>query len=164
MTPQWVMLQDLLHLQSQARKAAPHVGVARRDPDPDAARYRDHRRLRTSRTRPNASASTFSSTLTRLPPPSSIVRGARTTHWCGYGRVLNRVGIQYWRVSATAAGIAVWAERRSMSASAPVGADGISGRPFRSTQWNRMGKSRPLSMPSLVSSGAQAEGFSWIAA
>src|ERR1700689_1692053 len=58
MTPQWVMLQDLLHLQSQARKAAPHVGVARRDPDPDAARYRDHRRLRTSRTRPNASAST----------------------------------------------------------------------------------------------------------
>src|ERR1700678_3667874 len=72
MTPQWVMLQDLLHLQSQARKAAPHVGVAGRAPDPDAARYRDHRRLRTSRTRPNASASTFSSTLTRLPPPSSI--------------------------------------------------------------------------------------------
>src|ERR1700691_6015336 len=72
MTPQWVMLQDLLHLQSQARKAAPHVGVARRDPDPDAARYRDHRRLRTSRTRPNASASTFSSTLTRLPSPRSI--------------------------------------------------------------------------------------------
>ena len=72
MPPQWVMLQDLLHLQSQARKAAPHVGMARRDPDPDAARYQDHRRLRTSRTRPNASASTFSSTLTRVLPPSSI--------------------------------------------------------------------------------------------
>src|ERR1700689_4723283 len=72
MTPQWVMLQDLLHLQSQTLHAAPHVGVARRDPDPDAARYRDHRRLRTSRTRPNASASTFSSTLTRVLPSSSI--------------------------------------------------------------------------------------------
>src|SRR5271155_3805792 len=61
-----------LNLQSQTLHAAPHVGVAGRDPDPDAARYRDHRRLRTSRTRPNASASTFSSTLTRLPSPSSI--------------------------------------------------------------------------------------------
>src|SRR5580693_4510620 len=67
-----IPLQALLNLQSQTLHAAPHVGVAGRDPDPDAARYRDHRRLRTSRTRPNASASTFSSTLTRLPPPSSI--------------------------------------------------------------------------------------------
>src|SRR6202142_2000702 len=67
-----IALQALLNRQSQALHAATHVRVARRNPDPDAARYRDHRRLRTSRTRPNASASTFSSTLTRLPPPSSI--------------------------------------------------------------------------------------------
>src|SRR3954453_18271056 len=67
-----IPLQALLNLQSQTLHAAPHIGVARCDPDPDAARYWDHRRLRTSRTRPNASASTFSSTLTRLPPPSSI--------------------------------------------------------------------------------------------
>src|SRR4051812_18138788 len=67
-----IPLQALLNLQSQTVHAAPHVGVAGRDPDPDAARYRDHRRLKTSRTRSNASASTFSSTLTRLPPPSSI--------------------------------------------------------------------------------------------
>ena len=67
-----IALQALLNRQSQTLHAAAHVGVAGGDPDPDAARYRDHRRLRTSRTRPNASASTFSSTLTRLPPPSSI--------------------------------------------------------------------------------------------
>src|SRR5471030_2698081 len=48
-----IPLQVLLNLQSQALHAAAHVGVAGRDPDPDAARYRDHRRLRTSRTRPN---------------------------------------------------------------------------------------------------------------
>src|ERR1700726_4845203 len=67
-----IALQALLNRQSQALHASAHVGVARGDPDPDAAWYRDHRRLRTSRTRPNASASTFSSTLTRLPSPSSI--------------------------------------------------------------------------------------------
>src|SRR6266849_4574683 len=67
-----IALQVLLDCQRQALHAAAHVGVTGRDPDPDAARYRDHRRLRTSRTRPNASASTFSSTLTRLPSPSSI--------------------------------------------------------------------------------------------
>src|SRR6202035_3093291 len=67
-----IALKALLNCQSQAMHAAAHVGVDGRDPDPDAARYRDHRRLRTSRTRPNASASTFSSTLTRLPSPSSI--------------------------------------------------------------------------------------------
>src|ERR1700688_843259 len=67
-----IALKALLNRQSQALHAAAHVGVAGRDPDPDAARYRDHRRLRTSRTRPNASASTFSSTLTRLPSPSAI--------------------------------------------------------------------------------------------
>src|SRR6187397_1751689 len=67
-----IPLQALLNLKGRTLHAAPHIGVARCDPDPDAARYRDHRRLRTSRTRRNAPASTFSSTLTRLPPPSSI--------------------------------------------------------------------------------------------
>src|ERR1700685_3415507 len=67
-----IALQALLNRQSQALHAAAHVRVPSGDPDSDAARYRDHRRLRTSRTRPNASASTFSSTLTRLPSPSSI--------------------------------------------------------------------------------------------
>src|SRR3954454_5332009 len=67
-----ITLQALLNRQSQALHAAAHVRVPSGDPDPDAARYRDHRWLRTSRTRPNASASTFSSTLTRLPSPSSI--------------------------------------------------------------------------------------------
>src|ERR1700724_1543742 len=64
--------QTLLNRQSQALHAAAHVRMPSGDPDPNAARYRDHRRLKTSRTRPNASASTFSSTLTRLPSPSSI--------------------------------------------------------------------------------------------
>src|SRR5476649_2311974 len=67
-----IALQALQNRQSQALHAAAHVRVPSGDPDPDAARYRDHRRLRTSRTRPNASASTFSSTLTRVLPPSSI--------------------------------------------------------------------------------------------
>lgn len=48
------------------------VRVARRDPNPDVASDRDHCRLRTSRTRLNASASTFSSTRTLLPSPSLI--------------------------------------------------------------------------------------------
>ena len=64
--------KEILNLQGQPLHAATHVRVARRDPDSDAARNRDHRRLRTSRTRPNASASTFSSTLTRLPSASAI--------------------------------------------------------------------------------------------
>src|SRR5258708_16989354 len=67
-----ISLQALLNRQSQALHAAAHVRVPSGDPDPDAARYRDHRRLRTSRTRPNPSASTFSSTLTRLPSPTSL--------------------------------------------------------------------------------------------
>src|SRR3954452_17677420 len=67
-----IALQALLNRQSQALHAAAHIRVPSGDPDSDAARYRDHRRLRTSRTRPNASGSTFSSTLTRLPSPSSI--------------------------------------------------------------------------------------------
>ncbi len=43
MTPQWVMHQDFLHLQSQARKAAPHIGMARRQPHPHASGDWNHR-------------------------------------------------------------------------------------------------------------------------
>lgn len=38
--------QALLNRESQALHAATHVGVASGDPDPDAARDRDHRRLK----------------------------------------------------------------------------------------------------------------------
>lgn len=71
-TAHGVVLEHFLHAESQARKAAPHVRVARGNPDPDAARNRDHRRLRSSRTRCSASPSTSRSTRTRQPPPSSI--------------------------------------------------------------------------------------------
>src|ERR1700759_1290105 len=67
-----IALQALLNRKSQALHAAPHVGVTGRDPDPDAARDWDHRRLSSSRTRCNASTSTSRSTRTRQPPPSSI--------------------------------------------------------------------------------------------
>ena len=67
-----IALQLLLNLKRQSLHAAPHVGVARRDPHPHPARHRDHRSLRTFRTRRSASASTALSTRTRLPEPSSI--------------------------------------------------------------------------------------------
>ena len=38
-----IKLEHLLHLQRQAREAAPHVSVTTRQPDPDATRDRDHR-------------------------------------------------------------------------------------------------------------------------
>jgi len=41
---QRILFQGLLNLQSQAGKAAAHVRVARREPDPHAARNRDHGR------------------------------------------------------------------------------------------------------------------------
>ena len=41
---QRILLQDLLNLQRQARKAAPHIRVARREPDPHTARNRDQGR------------------------------------------------------------------------------------------------------------------------
>lgn len=61
-------LQPLLNLESQALCAATHVGVAIGDPDPDAARDWDHRRLKSSRTRCRDSVSTSRSTRTRQPP------------------------------------------------------------------------------------------------
>src|ERR1700679_88135 len=59
--------QLLLNLKRQSLHAATHVGVVRRDPHPHPARHRDHRSLRTFRTRRSASASTSLSTRTRLP-------------------------------------------------------------------------------------------------
>jgi hypothetical protein len=67
-----VALQLFLNLKRQSLHAATHVGVARRDPHPHPARHRDHRSLRTLKTRRSASASTSLSTRTRLPEPSSI--------------------------------------------------------------------------------------------
>src|SRR3984957_7863851 len=90
------------------------------------------------------------------------VSGARTARWRDYG--LNRVGIQYWRVNSTAAGIAVWGERRSMSTLSPIGADGIIGRPWSSTQWNRIGNNRPWLISARSLSGAQADSLNFIAA
>src|SRR3954452_20578507 len=68
MTPQWVVLQDLLHLQSQARKAAPHIGMARRQPHSHARRDRDHRSVSSPRMiRSKTETSTLWSTITRRP-------------------------------------------------------------------------------------------------
>src|SRR3984885_4064771 len=67
-----IALKAPLDRQSQALHAGAHVRVPRRDPYPDAARDRDHRRLRSSSTRCSASASTSRSTRTRKPPLSSI--------------------------------------------------------------------------------------------
>src|SRR5258708_2966909 len=92
------------------------------------------------------------------------VSGARTARWRDYGRVLNRVGIQYWRVNSTAAGIALGAERRSMSTLSPIGADGIIGRPWSSTQWNRIGNNRAWLISARFLSGAQADSLNFIAA
>ena len=44
MSAQRVAAQHLLHLERQARKALPHVGVPRGQPDPYAGRNGDHRR------------------------------------------------------------------------------------------------------------------------
>ena len=53
---QRILLQDLLNLQSQARKAAPHIRVARREPDPNAGGYGDHRDRRPSLSARSAAA------------------------------------------------------------------------------------------------------------
>ena len=70
----------LLNLKRQTLHPATHVGVARRDPHPHPARHRDHRSLRTFRTRRSASASTSLSTRTRFPEPSSISMTPGLTH------------------------------------------------------------------------------------
>src|SRR5665213_1344945 len=65
---QWISPQHLLHLQRQARKALPHVGVTGRQPYPDPCRNRDHGSLSSPRRiRSKASTSTLPSTRTRRP-------------------------------------------------------------------------------------------------
>ncbi len=64
--------EPLLDKKRQPVHAAAHIGVASRDPYPNAGQDGDHRRSSTSRTRASASASTAPSTTTRRPRPSSI--------------------------------------------------------------------------------------------
>ena len=44
MAPQRIAVKNFLNLERQTRKASPHIGVAGRQPDPNAARESDHRR------------------------------------------------------------------------------------------------------------------------
>ena len=62
----------LLDLKRQGVHAAPHVGHPGRQPDPNTARNRDHRRARTASTRASAEPSTSRSTITREPSASAI--------------------------------------------------------------------------------------------
>src|ERR1035438_523730 len=41
---EWLLLEDQLHLRTQARKAPPHIGHARRDPDACTCAQLDHLR------------------------------------------------------------------------------------------------------------------------
>jgi|SRR5258708_1150472 len=63
-----VALEHFLHAQSQARKATPHVGMARRQPHSHARRDRDHRSVSSPRMiRSKTATSTLPSTITRRP-------------------------------------------------------------------------------------------------
>src|SRR5438477_6862905 len=66
LSAQRIAPQYLLHLQRQARKALPHVGVAGRQPYPHAARNRNHDSVSSPRIiRSRLSTSTSQSTITR---------------------------------------------------------------------------------------------------
>ena len=68
LSAQRIAPQYLLHLQRQARKALPHVGVAGRQPYPHAARNRNHGSVSSPRMiRSRLSTSTSQSTITRRP-------------------------------------------------------------------------------------------------
>src|SRR5271154_2939044 len=68
LSAQRITPQYLLHLQRQARKALPHVGVAGRQPYPHAARNRNHGSVSSPRMiRSRLSTSTSQSTITRRP-------------------------------------------------------------------------------------------------
>src|SRR5664280_1382108 len=63
-----VALEHFLHAQSQARKATPHVGMARRQPHSHPRRDRDHRSVSSPRMiRSKTATSTLRSTITRRP-------------------------------------------------------------------------------------------------
>src|SRR5436190_23115529 len=72
LSAQRIAPQYLLHLQRQARKALPHIGVTGGQPYPHAARNRDHGRSSTARTRASTAASTALSTTTRRPHISTM--------------------------------------------------------------------------------------------
>src|SRR3954453_5164243 len=80
----WVALERLLHQQRQRTEPFPHVGVAGRQPDPHAARNRDHRQrppaVRAAITFANVVASGAPSTVTRtcLPKQMAIEAGGAT--------------------------------------------------------------------------------------
>jgi hypothetical protein len=63
-----IALQALLNRQRQALHAAAHVRVAGRDPDPDAARLRDHR------VRPSANAATAAFSVAASTAPVIRIR------------------------------------------------------------------------------------------
>jgi hypothetical protein len=67
-----VPLQTLLNQTRKTREATAHIGMAGRKPHPYIARYRNHRRSSTSRTRASASGSTCASTRMRPRLPRSI--------------------------------------------------------------------------------------------
>src|SRR4051794_33799026 len=67
-----ILTQHLLNLQRQAREPFAQIRVPGRQPHPNARWDRDHRRSRTSRTRPKAAGSTPALTITRRPRPSTI--------------------------------------------------------------------------------------------
>jgi hypothetical protein len=63
-----IVLEHFLHAESQARKAAPHIGMARRQPHSHPRRDRDHRSVSNPRMIRNKTAtSTLWSTITRRP-------------------------------------------------------------------------------------------------
>jgi hypothetical protein len=67
-----ITLQALLNQTRKARESAAHIRMAGRKPHPHIARYGNHRRSSTSRTRASASGSTCASTRMRLRLPRSI--------------------------------------------------------------------------------------------
>src|ERR1700731_2668763 len=64
-----IPLQTLLHQTRKARESAAHIGMAGRKPHPHIARYGNHRRSSTSRTRATASGLMCASTRMRRRLP-----------------------------------------------------------------------------------------------
>ena len=67
-----VALQRLLHQNRKGAKSFSHIRMARRQPDPNPGRYRDHRRQSALMTRASAAASTSAPTVIRSPALSRI--------------------------------------------------------------------------------------------
>jgi hypothetical protein len=86
-----VVLQRLLHHQRKAIKSLAHVGVAGRQPHPDARRNRDHRRDSALTTRASDDASTSAPTTIRSPPMSTIYHPARWARRCNWRSRTSRV-------------------------------------------------------------------------